>query len=318
MQTVGLVGVGKIGLPIAENLIKSGYRVLGYRRSSLADFEKIGGVPARSPADIGAQTDIVLTCLPSAEALDDVVQGKHGLVNSARPGQIVVELGSHLIPDKERQIAPLAARGAVFIDGEIGGTPTMVSARRAVVYLAGDADAAKKVEPVVRGFTDVCHYFGPFGSASKVKLVNNLLVAVHIAATAEAMALGVRAGVDVDLMIKAVAAGSGGSAQFGVRAPWMAQRRFLPAHGNVPGLSHYFDLIAALADRTGVATPMLDRAIELYDRCTKMGLGELDHAVMIDVIASIPRGKSRNRTKPAQPKAQIEAQKAQEEKRREI
>jgi 3-hydroxyisobutyrate dehydrogenase-like beta-hydroxyacid dehydrogenase len=298
MQTVGLIGVGKIGLPIAENLIKSGYRVLGYRRGSLADFEKLGGVPERSPADIGAQADIVLTCLPSAEALDEVVQGRRGLVQSARAGQIVVELGSHLIPHKERQIAPLAAKGAIFIDGEIGGTPTMVSARKAVVYLAGDAEAAKTLEPVMRGFTDIVHYFGPFGSASKVKLVNNLLVAVHIAATAEAMALGLKAGVDVDLMIKAVAAGSGGSAQFGVRAPWMAQRRFLPAHGNVPGLSHYFELIDALASRAGVATPMLDRAIELYERCTDMGLGELDHAVMVDVIASMPRGK-RTKTKAA-------------------
>ena len=292
MQTVGLVGVGKIGLPIAENLIKSGYRVLGYRRSSLADFEKIGGIPARSPTEIGAQTDIVLTCLPSAEALDEVVQGKHGLVHSARPGQVVVELGSHLIPDKERQIAPLAAKGAVFIDGEVGGTPGMVRARKAVVYLAGDAEAAKMAEPVARGFSDIVHYFGPFGSASKVKLVNNLLVAVHIAATAEAMALGLKAGVDVDLMIKAVAAGSGGSTQFGIRAPWMAQRRFLPAQGDAVGLSHYFELIGDLAKRVGVATPLLDRATELYERCIEMGLGEHDNAVMVDVIASLPRGKA--------------------------
>ena len=97
----------------------------------------------------------MLTCLPSAEALDDVVQGKAGLVHSARPGQIVVELGSHLVPDKERQIAPLAAKGAVFLDGEVGGTPGMVRARKAVVYLAGDAEAAKKAEPVMRGFSDV-------------------------------------------------------------------------------------------------------------------------------------------------------------------
>jgi 3-hydroxyisobutyrate dehydrogenase len=116
------------------------------------------------------------------------------------------------------------------------------------------------------------------------------------------MALGLKAGVDVDLMIKAVAAGSGGSAQFGVRAPWMAQRRFLPAHGNVPGLSHYFELIGALADRVGVAPPLLDRAIELYERCTEMGLGELDHAVMVDVIASMPRDKARKNTKAARPK----------------
>src|SRR5262245_59723686 len=86
METVGLVGVGKIGLPIAENLIKSGYRVMGYRRSSLAEFEKIGCIAARSPADVGAQTDIVFSCLPSSQALQDVVQGPNGLIKSARPG----------------------------------------------------------------------------------------------------------------------------------------------------------------------------------------------------------------------------------------
>ena len=297
MQTVGVVGVGKIGLPIAENLIKSGYRVLGYRRSAMADFETIGGIPARSPADIGAQADIVLSCVPTAKALDEVVQGKEGLVQSARPGQIVVELGSHLIPDKERQIAPLAAKGAAFLDGEVGGTPGMVSARKAVIYLAGDAEAAKKVEPVIRGFTDVYHYFGPFGSASKVKLINNLLVAVHMAATGEAMALALKTGVDIDLLIKAVAAGSGGSTQFGIRAPMMAQERFLPAMGTAVTISHYFDLIGDLADRAGVATPMLDRAAELYARCIDMGLGEHDNAVMVEVIRQMPRARKRAKTK---------------------
>src|SRR6185312_4827283 len=102
METDGFVGIGKIGLPICENLIKSGYRVLGYRRSAMAEFEKAGGVPARSPADIGAQADIVFSCLPSTEALDDAMQGPRGLLNTARRGQIVVELGSHPVPDKER------------------------------------------------------------------------------------------------------------------------------------------------------------------------------------------------------------------------
>ncbi len=291
MQTVGLVGLGKIGLPIAENLIKSGYRVLGYRRSSMADFERAGGVPAASPAAIGEEADIVLTCLPSAEALDEVVQGPRGLVRTARPGQIVVELGSHLVPDKERQIAPLAAKGAAFLDGEVGGTPGMVIARKAVVYLAGDEEAARKAETVAHGFTDVVHYFGPFGAASTVKLVNNHLVTIHIAAAAEAMALGLKAGVDPELMIKAVAGGSGGSTQFGIRAPWMAQRRFLPAQGDAIGLSHYFDLIGDFADRVGVATPLLDRAVELYQRCIDMDLGTQDNAVMVDVIGAMPRRK---------------------------
>ena len=122
--------------------------------------------------------------------MDEVINGPQGLLQSARPGQIIVELGSHPVPDKEKHVAPLAAKGAAFIDGEVSGTPGMVAARKAVIYLGGDAAACKKVEPVIKGFADMCLYFGPFGAASKVKLVNNLLVAIHIAAAAEAMALG--------------------------------------------------------------------------------------------------------------------------------
>jgi len=292
METVGFIGVGKIGLPISENLIKSGYRVLGYRRGSLADFEKIGGTPAKSPAEIGAQTDIVLSCVPSIEAMEDVINGPHGLIHSARAGQIVVELGSHPVPDKEKHVATLAKKGAAYLDGEVSGTPGMVAARKAVIYLGGDAAAAKKVEPVIKGFADLCLYFGPFGAATKVKLVNNLLVAINIAATAEAMALGLKAGVDVDLMIKAIASGSGGSTQFGIRAPWMAQRKFHPVQGQASLLFHYFHMIEQWADQTGTATPLLDRAIELYQKCCDMGLGDShDVAVMIDVINSLPRDK---------------------------
>ena len=111
METIGFVGVGKIGLPISENLIKSGYRVLGYRRGSLADFEKLGGVPAKSPAEIGAQCDIVFSCVPTAEAMDEVVNGPQGLIHSARPGQIIVELGSHPVPDKEKHVATARQEG---------------------------------------------------------------------------------------------------------------------------------------------------------------------------------------------------------------
>src|SRR2546429_2893904 len=234
METIGFIGVGKIGLPICENLIKSGHRVVGFRRGSLADFEKIGGTPAKSPADVGEQANFVFSCVPTSEAVHEVVQGPKGLIHTARPGQIITELGSHPVPDKESHVAPLAKKGAVYLDGEVSGTPGMVAARKAVIYLAGDAGAAKKIEPAVQGFADLCIYFGPFGGASKVKLVNNLPVTINIAATAEAMALGLKAGVDVDAMIKAVASGSGGSTQFGNRAAWRAQRRLAPVPGPPP------------------------------------------------------------------------------------
>lgn len=283
METIGFIGVGKIGLPICEHLLKSGYRVVGYRRSSLSDFEKIGGVAARSAADVGAQADIVFTCLPSDEALEEVIVGPTGLVNAARPGQIVVEFGSHAVPVKKSYVARLADKGAVFLDGEVGGTPGMVAARKGVIYLSGDAKACDTLQPIVKTFADVSLYLGPFGASTTVKVINNILVGLHIAGTAQAMAIGLRAGVDVDLMIKAIANGSGGSTQFGIRAPWMAERKFMPQQGSAPGLTHYLERGKEMADEVGVDAPLLDCLIDVFHRALP-GIGERDVASIIEVF----------------------------------
>lgn len=281
MQTVGFVGVGKIGLPICANLIKSGYPVVGYRRGALTEFDRLGGVPARSAEDVGKQADIVFTCLPDDNALEEVVRGPHGLLKSARPGQIVVELGSHPVPIKEMYVAPFADKGATFIDGEVSGTPGMVAERKGVIYLGGPSDAVKTLEPVVAGFADLCLHLGAFGSATKVKLVNNLLVALHIAGTAQAMAIGLKAGVDKNLLIKAVASGSGGSTQFGIRAPWMAERKFTPQQGSASGLAHYLDTAKDMAGGLNVATPLLDCLIDIFARAIPT-IGERDVAALLE------------------------------------
>jgi 3-hydroxyisobutyrate dehydrogenase len=285
MQNIGLVGIGKIGLPICEHLIKSEFRVVGYRRSSLAEFEKAGGIPAISPADVGAQADIVFTCLPDDAALEDVVHGPQGLLKSARAGQIVVEFGSHPVPVKQQYVAPFAAKGATFLDGEVSGTPGMVVARKGVIYLGGPAEAVRQVEPVVAAFAELCLHLGDFGAATKVKLVNNFLVALHIAGTAQAMALGLKTGVDKDLLIKAVATGSGGSTQFGIRAPWMAQRRFMPPQGSAAGLAHYLDSAKVMADDAGVATDLIDCLIDVFARAVP-NIGERDVAAMLEFFES--------------------------------
>lgn len=288
MQKIGFVGVGKIGLPICENLIKSGYAVIGYRRSSLAAFEQAGGIVARSAADVSAQADIVFTCLPDDAALEDVVRGPQGLLAAARPGQIVVELGSHPVPVKQQYVAPFAERQVTFLDGEVSGTPGMVMQRKGVIYLGGPADAVKTVEPIISGFADLCLHLGDFGAATKVKLVNNFLVALHIAGTAQAMALGLKTGVDTALLIKAVATGSGSSTQFGIRAPWMAERRFLPQQGSAAGLAHYLDSAKLMADEAGIATDLIDCLIGVFSRAVPT-IGERDVAAMLEFFESTDR-----------------------------
>jgi 3-hydroxyisobutyrate dehydrogenase-like beta-hydroxyacid dehydrogenase len=288
MQKIGFIGIGKIGLPICGHLIGNGYTVIGHRRSSLADFESLGGVAAKSAADVAAQADHVFTCLPDDAALEEVVCGPGGLLKSVRPGQIVTELGSHPVAVKQRYVAPLAEREAVFLDGEVSGTPGMVAQRKGAIYLAGPIEEVRRIEPVVAAFADLCLYLGEFGAATKVKLVNNFLVALHIAGTAQAMALGLKAGVDKDLLIKAVASGSGGSLQFGIRAPWMAERRFLPQQGSGAGLAHYLDTARDMAKDAGVATDMLDFLIDLFARAVP-GIGDRDVAAMIEFFETTRR-----------------------------
>ena len=286
METVGVIGLGKIGTPMAENLMKSGFRVVGYRRSPTPELEAKGMFRAASAAEVGAQADVVLSCIGSVAGLDDTVSG---LVATARPGQIVVELGSYKVEDKQRQIARLAAKGAAFLDGEVSGTPGMVAARKAVVFLAGDKAAADKIEPVIKGFADVCYHFGPFGAATRVKLINNLLVAVHIAAAAEAMSLAMKADVDLPTMIKAISQGSGGSSSFAMRAPAMAERRFMPPQGTAEALMHYVVEAKEMAAGLGRATPLLDCAAGLYEQAIDQGLGTKDVAVMVELLEKLPR-----------------------------
>jgi 3-hydroxyisobutyrate dehydrogenase-like beta-hydroxyacid dehydrogenase len=281
VRKIGFIGLGKIGFPICEHLIKKGYTVVGYRRSSLEDFKRLGGVVARSAAEVGAQAEIVFTCLPNDQALDEVVRGGGGLLESARSGQIVVEFGSHPVPVKQQYVAAFAAKQVVFLDGEISGTPGMVVQRKGVVYLGGPAEAVKKIEPIVAAFAESCLHLGDFGAATKVKLVNNFLVALHIAGTAQAMALGLSTGIDKDLLIMAVASGSGGSTQFGIRAPWMAERRFMPQQGSAAGLVHYLDTAKDMADDAGVATDLLDCLIGVFTRAVP-SIGERDVAAIFE------------------------------------
>ena len=284
MHTVGVIGLGQIGAPIAHNLLKSGFKVVGFRRSSTPDLEQAGMIRATSAEEVGRSTDVVLSCLGAVGALEETVAG---LLMAARPGQVVVELGSYKVAEKARHVEPLAAKGVAFLDGEVSGTPPMVAARKAAVYLAGDEAAAKAIDPVIKGFADNSFYFGAFGAATRVKLINNLLVAIHIASTAEAMSLGIKAGIDVPTMIKAIAGGSGGSSAFGARAEAMAARRFDPPMGTSAALEHYIVEAKELATEVGRATPMLDRAAELFAKAREKGVENKDVAVMIEVLESL-------------------------------
>jgi 3-hydroxyisobutyrate dehydrogenase-like beta-hydroxyacid dehydrogenase len=280
-MTIGVVGLGKIGLPMAKNLIASGHDVIGYRRSAMDDLVAMGGHSARSPAEVGESCDVIFSCMPTVGALREVIEGSGGLIETAREGQIIAEFGLHPLAEKTAYVAPLAAKGAVFLDGEISGTPGMLATRTANVLLAGPREAADRIAPAVQGISDKSLYLGAFGGATKAKLASNILVALHIAGAAQAISFGLKLGVDKDLLLAALTNGSGSSAQLAIRGPLMVERKFLPLQGPAPTIKYFLEQARENAKDSGIRTDLIDCLYGVYDRAIPV-IGDRDVAAILD------------------------------------
>ncbi|AQV98199.1 NAD(P)-dependent oxidoreductase [Cupriavidus necator] len=286
-HTVGLVAPGKIGLPFAANLIADGNTVWGYRRGSLAEFEAIGGKAARSPQEVAEKAQIVFTCVSSADALDEVISGPHGLLAAGRSDLLVVDIGAMALGRKLSARARLRSAGVEMLDAPVSGTPPMVSARKGVVFASGEQADCERVRPLLTALGSTVVYAGAFGAGSKLKFVANTLVAVHTAVAAEAMALAKAVGLDPKLVLDTITPSAASSMMFNIRAPMMAEGRSRPVNGTVTGLVDVMDAILATAGDAGAAMPLLNTAKKLYERACDDGYGEEDIAVMVKVIESL-------------------------------
>ncbi|HEY4238363.1 MAG TPA: NAD-binding protein [Kofleriaceae bacterium] len=272
---IGVVGLGRTGAPIAENLRARGHEVLGYRRTAAAG-------QAASLAELAERCALILTVLPKG-ALADVAAE---LAPHVGGGHTVIELGSHPLADKRAAAARLGA--AAFVDGEVSGTPAMTAARTAVILLAGPRDACEPALPVLRDATAHAYYVGDFGAATQLKLIANHLVAVHTAAAAEAMLLVERSGIDPVLAIEVLGLGAGSSTMWKARAPSMHARAFVdPAPGPVAMLAAYLDPIHELAAGAGVPVTLFTAAAALYQSALAGGRAHHDIGCVIEVMTEL-------------------------------
>jgi 3-hydroxyisobutyrate dehydrogenase len=281
---VGCIGLGRLGWQLAANLIASGFTVSGYRRREREAFSGIGGRPAASPADLAAQSDVIITCLPAAQALDDVVAGPGGLIGAVRAGQVVIEVSTLAIAEKERQRGRLAAAGVAMLDCPLSGNPDFVRNRQAVAFVSGDAAAIARARPVIAGFTDRMVELGAFGNGSRMKYLANMLVAVHCMAAAEAFNAGARIGLGPETIAEALNMGAAGSQQLAVRAPVVSGARVGQQRGNVGAAHSEFPTIAEFLRSLGAATPLFDTARTYYEAGTAAGYGGLDTSMIYTAV----------------------------------
>ncbi|NIW23382.1 MAG: NAD(P)-binding domain-containing protein, partial [Gammaproteobacteria bacterium] len=195
---VGVIGLGIMGGSIARNLVAAGQQVCGYdpdpdrQREAAANGVEV----LDSAAAVAACSSIVLTSLPSIAALQSVTEELSSLASSDGDGLIVAELSTLPIEEKLASRDRLAEHGIVLLDCPLSGTGAQAAVGDLVVYASGDEASCKACEKVFLGFGRACPYLGDFGNGTKMKFVANLLVAVNNVATAEAMLLGVRSGLD--------------------------------------------------------------------------------------------------------------------------
>jgi putative dehydrogenase len=209
-KTVGVIGLGIMGSAMSASLIRAGFTVIGYDilEARRREHRKAGGTVARSCRDLARRADVIVTSLPSSDALLDVAEV---LAKPARRDQIIVETSTLPIPVKEAARHRLGASGVTLLDCPLSGTGAQARAKDLVVYASGDRKAYTRVAPVLDGFARAHYYVGTFGAGSKMKFVANLLVAIHNVAAAEALVLAKKSGLDPALVLKVVAAGAGNS-----------------------------------------------------------------------------------------------------------
>ncbi len=277
-STVGMLGLGIMGSAMAANLMKRGFRVVGYdplpacrRRHARA-----GGIVARNAAEVSDAARILITSLPSSKALHSVAKAVSG-------AKIVVETSTLPFADKERARKALAAKGATLLDCPLSGTGAQAKVGDLVVFGSGIPAKYKKIIPVLRGFSRSQYYLGRFGNGSKMKFVANLLVAIHNVSAAEAVVLARRAGLDPAMAVRVLGDGAGGSRMLQVRGPMMARRAYLPATMSNKLWQKDMRIIADFTRRLGSPTPLFRATVPIY-KATLKRLGKADTAAVAAVL----------------------------------
>jgi L-threonate 2-dehydrogenase len=292
--TVGVVGLGIMGGAFARNLVAAGWRVVGHDTSPARSREaKRAGVEiVQNAAEVAAAVPIIITSLPKPQALTDTVQK---IAAAKLKGKVLVEMSTFTISDKEKAERTLRKAGHVMIDCPVSGTGSQARNRDLVFYASGDARTIARLRPVLMAFGRHVFNVGEFGNGSRMKYVANLLVAINNVASAEAMVLGMKAGLDPRMIVDLVKAGAGNSRVFELRAPMMAKGRYDDVTMKISVWDKDMQVIGDYARKIRVPTPIFDATKGIYLKAMKSGLGGRDTAAVCAVLEKMAKVKRRTK-----------------------
>jgi L-threonate 2-dehydrogenase len=293
-NSVGIIGLGIMGGAISRNLVAAGRRVIGFdidakRRKEAAS----AGVEVETSAvDVARRASTVLTSLPAPAALDATVEA---IVAAKLPRHVVVEVSTFALADKMRAEERLRAAGHVTLDCPLSGTGAQAKTKDLVVYASGDSTSIAAAMPLFADFARQAHDLGAFGNGTRMKFVANLLVAINNVATAEAMVLGMKAGLDPKQIFDLVTAGAANSRIFELRGPMMAENRYDGDNVTMRVSTWQKDMavIGDFAQSIGSPTPLFSATEPIYAAAMSTGHAGDDTASVCAVLEAMAGLKRR-------------------------
>ena len=281
--SVGFIGLGKMGRPMSLNILKKGFplTVSNRRRKVLDEVAAQGARAASGPAEVAQNAEIIALCLPVPATVEEVVLGAGGVLEGIKPGSVVVDF-STIGPGTCRSVAErLREKECWYIDAPVSGGTTGAEAGTLTVMCGGEREQYDRVLPVLEAVGKKVVYAGPVGAGAVTKLMNQLLVAINLAGAAEAMVLGVKAGVDAHLLFDVISSATGNSFQLQRCFPDLIMKGKFDAMFSVDLLHKDVALGVEVGKDTRVRMLMSALALQIFEEAREAGFGEQDIAAVI-------------------------------------
>jgi L-threonate 2-dehydrogenase len=299
--TVGVIGLGIMGGAFAENLIADGWDVIGFDidTSRMKALARAGITAAADAKAVAAAAPTIITSLPSAQALATTTAA---IVDAELSPRVVIEASTFMLADKLQAQQTLHKAGHIALDCPVSGTGAQAKVKDLVIYASGDAKTIAKLRPLFLGFAKSVHDIGEFGNGSRMKYVANLLVAIHNVASAEAMVLGMKSGLDPQLILDLIKPGAGNSRIFELRAPMMVENRYDDATMKIKVWQKDLAVIGEYAASIGCPTPLMSATLPIYASAMSTGHAMHDTAAVCAVLEEMagyrrPKARTKPRTR---------------------
>lgn len=288
-KPIGFIGLGNMGGRMTRRLIGRGYRVLGHDRAAGLAAE-LGAEPAGSIGAVMEQAAVVLLSLPDSRVVEAVVEGEGGILAHCRAGQIVVDLSTAAPASTIRLYGKLAERGVQYVDAGISGGAAAADKGTLTLMVSGDAAAIDALRPVFAAFAAKVFAMGASGAGHTAKLINNMLNAVSLAATAEAMVAGKKAGLDLRVLLDVINASSGVNFASLNRFPRIVEGDYL--EGGLTGRLMTKDIVLYVerARELGVASLNSAGPLASFGLATALGYGDQISNRVVDAIGDVSGG----------------------------